>query len=143
MAKKKKKVKKEKEIFYDFDPYFSKKAKMEIKIDEAGVSFVGNSEGYLSLSRFFSYLAEVHTSIREESPQPEGTNTVQGYGAYHFKDYVREEKIQQGDYAFNPGPISNLKPENHEQDVLFWLSDVTGPAFWQEDGDVKKKNKEK
>ncbi len=27
MAKKKKKMKKEKEIFYDFDPYFSKKSK--------------------------------------------------------------------------------------------------------------------
>jgi hypothetical protein len=79
--------------------------------------------------------------IREESPQSEDTNTVMGYGAYHFKDYVREEKIQQGDYTFNPGPISNLEAENHEQDVLFWLSDVTGPAFWQEDGDMKKKEK--
>ncbi|MGB6406424.1 MAG: hypothetical protein WBF39_03045 [Planococcus donghaensis] len=141
MSKKKKEMKKEEEIFYDFDPYFSKRAKMEVKINEAGVSFVGNAEGYLSMSRFFSYLAEVHTSIREESPQSEDTNTVMGYGAYHFKDYVREEKIQQGDYIFNPGQISNLKSKNHEQDVLFWLSDVTGPAFWQEDGDANKKEK--
>lgn len=138
---KKKKNEKEEEVYYDFDPYFSKRAKMEVKIDEVGVSFVGNAEGYLSLSRFFTYLAEVHTSIREESPQSADTNTVRGYGAYHFKDYVREEKIQQGDYIFNPGPISNLKPENHEQDVLFWLSDVTGPAFWQEDGETEKKEK--
>lgn len=138
---KKKKMKKEEEIFYDFDPYFSKRAKMEVKIDEVGVSFVGNAEGYLSLSRFFTYLAEVHTSIREESPQPEGTNTVRGYGAYHFKDYVKEEKIQQGDYVFTLGLISNLEPENHEKDVLFWLSDTIGPAFWQEAGNVEKKEK--
>lgn len=137
---KKKKIKKEKEVFYDFDPYFSKRAKMEVKIDEAGVSFVGNAEGYLSMSRFFTYLAEVHTSIREESPQSEDANTVRGYGAYHFKDYVRKEKIQQGDFTFSPGPISNLESENHEQDVLFWLSDETGPAFWEEDGDTKKKD---
>ncbi|MGO1059207.1 hypothetical protein ACTL32_08780 [Planococcus sp. FY231025] len=139
--KKKKKMKKEKEVYEDFDPHFSKNAKMEIKVNRDGVSFVGNAEGYLSLSRFFTYLAEVHTSIREESPQPEETNTVRGYGAYHFRDYVTEEKIQQGDYIFRPGPISNLESEDHEQDVLFWLSDVTGPDFWLEDEDVKEKEK--
>lgn len=139
--KKKKKMKKVEEVDFDFDPFFSKKAKMEVKIDEAGISFVGNTEGYLSMSRFFTYLAEVHTSIREESPQSEEVNTVRGYGAYHFKDYIKEEKIKKGDYIFNPGPISNLKSKNHEQDVLFWLSDVTGPAFWKEDGDTKKKEK--
>lgn len=80
-------------------------------------------------------------SIREESPQLEETNTVQGYGAYHFKDYIAKEKIQQGDYSFKPGPISKLKPENHEQDVLFWLSDVIGPAFWRENGSMEKKEK--
>lgn len=139
--KKKKKMKKGKEVYEDFDPHFSKNAKMEIKVNRDGVSFVGNAEGYLSLSRFFTYLAEVHTSIREESPQPEETNTVRGYGAYHFKDYVTEEKIQQGDYIFRSEPISNLESEDHEQDVLFWLSDVTGPDFWLEDEAAEEKEK--
>lgn len=139
--KKKKKAKKEQEIF--FDPYFSEKAKMEIKVDKDGVSFVGNTEGYLSLSRFFTYLAEVHVSIREEPDSPE-TNTVQGYGAYHFKDYVAEQKIRQGDYVFRPGPIRDLATKDHKQDVLFWLSDVIGPQFWlekEDEGTKKEKRK--
>ncbi|WP_261384300.1 hypothetical protein [Planococcus sp. CPCC 101016] len=140
--KKKKRIKREEKVDYDFDPHFSKKAKLEIKVTNEGVSFVGNSEGYLSLSRFFTYLAEVHTLIREESPKPE-TNTVQGYGAYHFKDYVPEKKIQQGDYMFRPGPISSLSTDEHKQDVLFWLSDVTGPEFWLEDEGMGKKKSNK
>lgn len=140
MSKNKKNKKAKKEQNISFDPYFSEKAKMEVKVDKHGVSFVGNAEGYLSLSRFFTYLAEVHLSIREE-PHRSETNTVQGYGAYHFKDYVAEEKIQQGDYLFRPGPIRELETDNHEQDVLFWLSDVIGPEFWLEK--EKKGTKEK
>lgn len=146
MSKKKKKKQKKKEKKQEkkmrkeraFDPYFSEAAKMEIKVSEEGVSFVGNAEGYLSFSRFFTYLAEVHMSIREEPPGPE-TNTVRGYGAYHFRDYVKTDKLQQGDFIFRPGPIRHLEREEHEQDALFWLSDETGPAFWLEDEDAEKK----
>lgn len=116
--------------YKSFNPYFSEKGKMEVNVNEHGVSFVGNLEGYLALARFFNYLAEVHMSIREESPTPE-TNTVYGYGPYQFSHYVTKKAIQQANYIFSPGPIKNLKPSEGSQDILFWLSDVIGPDFWK------------
>ncbi|MDF1509586.1 hypothetical protein PZE06_15700 [Robertmurraya sp. DFI.2.37] len=113
-----------------FNPYFSEKAKMEVNVNEQGVSFVGNSEGYLAFARFFNYLAEVHMSIREEKPQPE-TNTVYGYGPYHISHYVTKKAIQQGDFIFSPGPIKKLGTSEATQDILFWLSDKIGSDFWK------------
>lgn len=113
-----------------FNPFFSEKARMEVNVNKHGVSFVGNLEGYLAMARFFNFLAEVHMSIREEIPGPE-TNTVYGYGPYHFSHYVTKEAIQESNYIFSPGPIKNLRPSEGTQDVLFWLSDKIGPEFWK------------
>ncbi|WP_332651680.1 hypothetical protein [Lysinibacillus sp. 54212] len=49
----------EEENFESFNPYFSDIAKIGMNVNVHGVSFVGNSEGYLALSRFFKYLAKM------------------------------------------------------------------------------------
>jgi hypothetical protein len=117
-------------LYESFNPYFSEKAKMEVNVNEHGVSFVGNLEGYLAFARFFNYLAEVHMSIREEIPGPE-TNTIYGYGPYHFSHYVTKKAIHQANFIFSPGPIKKLGPSEGTQDILFWLSDKIGPDFWK------------
>ncbi|MDL5376682.1 hypothetical protein ACNOIU_04670 [Exiguobacterium mexicanum] len=60
------------EDILEFDPRFSHEAKLEVNLNDSGVNFVGNAEGYLALARMFTFLAETHMSIRmEENPSPD------------------------------------------------------------------------
>lgn len=119
---------------YTFNPYFSDTAKLEINVSEYGVSIVGNAEGYLALSRFCTYLADIHMLIRTK-PLKTDTNTVDGYGGYHFSHYVTKYAIANQNYIFSPGPIKNLAKKDSTQDVLFWISDKIGPEFWKNENE--------
>jgi len=120
------------EEYESFDPFFTEDAKLEVRVDECGVNFVGNAEAYLALSRLFTHLAQISNDIRHsKDPLPE-LNTVKGYGAYHFRDFIREKRIQNEDYLFDAGPLKNNVPKFHDQELLFWISEQIGPAFWLE-----------
>lgn len=117
------------EDILEFDPHFDHDAKMEINLNESGVNFVGNAEGYLALARMFTFLAQTHMSIRMEENPPPDVNTSYGYGPYHMTDFIREDFIQNKQYIFNPGALHDVHPEEH-QELFFWLSDQIGPDFW-------------
>lgn len=119
------------EDILEFDPHFNHDAKMEVSLNEAGVNFVGNAEGYLALARMFTYLAQTHMSIRMEENPPPDVNTSYGYGPYHMKDFIRDMFIENKQYLFNLGALQDLDPE-YEKELFFWLSDQIGPDFWAE-----------
>ncbi|QUH27331.1 hypothetical protein HZR23_12685 [Serpentinicella alkaliphila] len=102
-----------------------------MNVNREGVAFVANAEGYLALSRFFMYLSEIHMSIRKKTIDL-NVNTVHGYGAYHFSDYVTQYAIYNKNYIFSPGPIENLGDEDTIHDLLFFISDKIGPEFWKD-----------
>nr|WP_240731310.1 hypothetical protein [Exiguobacterium mexicanum] len=119
------------EDILEFDPHFDHDAKMEIKLNEQGVNFVGNVEGYLALARMFTFLAQAHLYVRmEENPSPD-VNTSYGYGPYHMKYFIRDAFIQNKHYLFTSDALQNIDPE-YEQELFFWLSDQIGPEFWVE-----------
>lgn len=116
-----------------FDLFFTEDAKLEVRVDEYGVNFVGNDEGYLALSRLFTYLSQISNYARSiEDTDPE-SNTVKGDGAYHFRDFIKEKRIKNQDYIFEAGPLKQNQPEHHDQELLFWVSEQIGPKFWLED----------
>ncbi|OGX79256.1 MULTISPECIES: hypothetical protein [unclassified Exiguobacterium] len=121
------------EEYDSFDPFFTEEAKLEVRVDNYGVNFVGNAEGYLALSRLFTYLSQISNDIRiSEDTLPE-LNTVKGYGAYHFRDFIKEKRIKNKDYIFEAGPLKQNQPELHDQELLFWISDQIGSKFWLEE----------
>lgn len=109
---------------------FNDKAKMEVNVNDNGVSFVGNAEGYRSLADFFTHLAKLHDEIRTE-PLDDDTNSINGYGAYHFTHYIPERAIKESRFIFSPGPLNNNLENKSEMDILFWVSDAIGPDFWR------------
>lgn len=119
------------EDILEFDPQFNHDAKMEIKLNEQGVNFVGNVEGYLALARMFTFLAQAHMYVRmEENPSPD-VNTSYGYGPYHMKYFIRDAFIQNKQYLFTSDALQDVNPE-YEQELFFWPSDQIGPDFWVE-----------
>lgn len=115
----------------EFDPHFDQDAKMEVNLNESGVNFIGNAEGYLALARMFTFLAQTHMYIRMEENPSHDINTSYGYGPYHMTDYIRDAFIQNKQYLFTPGALQNVNPE-YEKELFFWLSDQIGPDFWVE-----------
>lgn len=115
--------------FSNYNVFFSKDAKIEVNINNGGVSVVANAEGYLALARFFCLLSEIHMSIRKDNNDP-GVDTIYGYGAYHFTHYLSTSAIKHGNFLFSPGPLKSFKSNGNIQDVLFWVSDKIGPDFW-------------
>ena len=120
------------EDILEFNPHFDHDAKTEINLNESGVNFVGNAEGYLALARMFTFLAQAHMSFRmEENPSPD-VNTSYGYSPYHMADFIQNKQ-----YIFDSCVLRDVHPEEH-QELFFWLSDQIGPDFWVSEDENKK-----
>lgn len=108
---------------------FKKRARLEINVNEYGVSFVANVEGYLALARFCTLLAETHAHLREEAPDFQE-------GEYHLGDYVGDEAVREKRFIFSAGPLRQLASHDPlvTQDILFHVSDAIGADYWKDQG---------
>lgn len=112
------------------DSGFSHRACLEFNVNEGGIAIVGNVEGYLALARVCTLMAELHADLREDKNRKPDRDTVTEWGEYHLHEYITAKAINERRFIFSPGPVQEKATDACVPDVLFYLADQIGPAFW-------------